>query len=159
MVPPMGATLRRATAADIPAVADLFRASREDALPYLPVLHTAEEVRRFFGALVEQGTVMVAVDIDDQPTAFSGTAPGWLEHLYVHPRHQGRGVGGALLAVAQSAHPAGLSLWAFQRNTRARRFYERRGFRAVRFTDGASNEERTPDVLYHWSGSERPAPG
>ena len=29
-----------------------------------------------------------------------------------------------------------------------RRFYEARGFRATRFTDGADNEERTPDVRY-----------
>ena len=30
-------------------------------------------------------------------------------------------------------------------HTRARRFYEARGFRAIRFTDGANNEERTPE--------------
>ena len=29
-----------------------------------------------------------------------------------------------------------------------RRFYEARGFRTTRFTDGADNEERTPDVRY-----------
>ncbi len=32
----------------------------------------------------------------------------------------------------------------------ARRFYEARGFRPVRFTDGADNEERWPDVRYRW---------
>ena len=39
---------------------------------------------------------------------------------------------------------------------RARRFYEARGFRAIRFTDGAGNEEKTPDVRYRW---ERAADG
>jgi putative acetyltransferase len=41
-----------------------------------------------------------------------------------------------------------------QANTRARRFYEARGFRAIRFTDGGDNEEKTLDVRYRW---ERPA--
>ena len=28
--------------------------------------------------------------------------------------------------------------------------YEARGFQAIRSTDGADNEERTPDVRYRW---------
>jgi hypothetical protein len=47
-----------------------------------------------------------------------------------------------------------LELWCFQANSRARRFYEARGFHAILFTDGAGNEERTPDVRYRW---ERPS--
>lgn len=43
-----------------------------------------------------------------------------------------------------------LNLWTFQRNRRARRFYELNGFAAVRETDGSSNEEKEPDVLYRW---------
>jgi hypothetical protein len=37
----------------------------------------------------------------------------------------------------------------------ARRFYEARGFRAIRFTDGADNEEGTPDVRYRWERTTR----
>ena len=47
---------------------------------------------------------------------------------------------------------APLQLWTFQRNLRARAFYEKLAFAPVRFTDGASNEEREPDVLYAWPG-------
>jgi hypothetical protein len=32
----------------------------------------------------------------------------------------------------------------------ARYFYDRRGFYAVRFTDGANNEEKMPDARYRW---------
>jgi len=46
---------------------------------------------------------------------------------------------------------AGLRLFAFQRNAPARRFYEARGFIAKEFTDGATNMEREPDVLYEWT--------
>jgi hypothetical protein len=44
-----------------------------------------------------------------------------------------------------------MRLYAFQRNTRARSFYERRGFVAVAFGDGSGNEEGEPDVLYQWT--------
>ena len=47
----------------------------------------------------------------------------------------------------------------FQRNTPARRFYERRGIRPVESTDGAENEERGPDVRYVWKPAETPAGG
>ena len=43
-----------------------------------------------------------------------------------------------------------MELWCFQANPPARHFYEARGFRAIRFTDGADNEEKTPDVRYRW---------
>ena len=50
-----------------------------------------------------------------------------------------------------------MRLWTFQRNQRARRFYERRGFRLVLLTDGADNEEKEPDALYEWRRPD-PAP-
>ncbi len=43
-----------------------------------------------------------------------------------------------------------LQLWTFQKNTSARRFYEARGFVVIEETDGSTNEEREPDVLYRW---------
>jgi hypothetical protein len=44
-----------------------------------------------------------------------------------------------------------LQLWTFQRNLRARGFYEARGFALVRQTDGSDNEEKEPDALYLWN--------
>ena len=73
-----------------------------------------------------------------------------LEHLYVEPSAQGRGIGARLLAHAKARRPDGLELWVFQRNEGARRFYERAGFVLVFTTDGADNEEREPDARYAW---------
>jgi ribosomal protein S18 acetylase RimI-like enzyme len=73
-----------------------------------------------------------------------------LEHLYVHPDHQGRGIGSALLERAKARMPGGFGLWVFQANIGARRFYERHGLRVVRLTDGEGNEEKTPDAQYEW---------
>jgi GNAT superfamily N-acetyltransferase len=73
-----------------------------------------------------------------------------LERLYVEPDEQNRGVGTALLDQAKALRPDGLSLWVFQKNEGARRFYERHGFRLVKLTDGAENMEQEPDALYAW---------
>ena len=75
---------------------------------------------------------------------------GWIDQLYVLPEVQGRGVGNELLQVAKRAFDC-LQLWTFQRNLRARRFYEARGFAFVEETDGARNEEKEPDARYLWT--------
>jgi GNAT superfamily N-acetyltransferase len=74
-----------------------------------------------------------------------------IDQFYVAPGDQRRRVGDAMLAHAKRLRPGGLRLWTFQRNTPARRFYERRGFVAMEFTDGATNMEREADVLYRWT--------
>jgi GNAT superfamily N-acetyltransferase len=74
--------------------------------------------------------------------------PGWLQHLYIDPAWMRRGLGDEFMALLRQRQPGAMELWAFQSNHRARRFYERHGFVAVEFTDGATNEERWPDVRY-----------
>jgi GNAT superfamily N-acetyltransferase len=61
------------------------------------------------------------------------TADAELYAIYVHPDHLGRGAGRALLAelltrCAAAGHGR-LLLWVLKENVRARRFYERAGFR------------------------------
>lgn len=139
-------TLRRAVPVDAPAIAALFRRVRRACLPYLPDLHTpAEDLAFFAGRVLPEQAVWVAED-EAGLLGFAAVTPGWLNHLYVEPAAHGGGVGSALLAAA--APEGEVRLWAFQRNARARRFYERRGFTVERLTDGADNEEREPDVLY-----------
>ena len=89
-------------------------------------------------------------DEDGRAVGFAALAGNTLEHLYVHPAEQGKGIGATLLARAKKQSPAGLRLWVFQRNERARRFYERHGFALARLTDGTANEEHEPDALYDW---------
>jgi ribosomal protein S18 acetylase RimI-like enzyme len=59
-----------------------------------------------------------------------------------------------MLSVAKRERPRGLRLWTFASNTPAQRFYERHGFVEMDRTDGQDNEERAPDILYTWRGTE-----
>ena len=141
--------LRQGVMADVAGVAALHRRSIKAAMPWLPELHSAEEDLTFFGNTVFPNQAVTLAEIDHQLIGFSAAADGWLHHLYVDPAHQGVGVGWTLLAHVLDCRTS-LQLWAFQRNHRARRFYERADFRVARMTDGSGNEEGEPDVLYVW---------
>ncbi len=142
--------LRPATHEDATAIATLFLASRRDALPYLPEVHPDAETYAWMEQVVlTQGAVWVA-EGEGRIVGFMAVVRNHLDHLYILPGYQRRGIGDRLLVKAQELSPDRLDLWAFQRNSPARAFYEARGFVAVEFGDGAGNEEGTPDVRYEW---------
>jgi GNAT superfamily N-acetyltransferase len=125
-------------------------------MPYLPNLHKEDEIRLWIRDILLSGHEVVVAEVGDRPAGFAALDGDELAHLYVHPGLQGRGIGDALLARVQELRPAGFRLWVFQRNTSARRFYERRGLHLVELTDGAGNDEREPDALYRWLPGELP---
>jgi GNAT superfamily N-acetyltransferase len=142
--------VRRAAAADAPAIADVYLDSFHGTYDF-PLAHTDEEVRGWVrDDMVATQETWIALD-EGRVVALMVVAPGHLEHLYVAPDRLGQGIGRQLLDLAKRRSPDGLSLWTFQVNDRARRFYERNGFVAAEFTDD-SNEEQQPDVRYQWTG-------
>ena len=144
----MTVSLRRATAEDAAAVAEVFLDSFHATYEF-PLAHTDDEVRGWIrDRLLPDHEVWVAVD-GGALVALLALAPGWLEQLYVAPNRLGEGIGASLMAIAKERQPNGLQLWTFQVNARARRFYESHGFVAVEET-ADSNQERQPDVRYEW---------
>lgn len=145
--------LRPATAADAAAVAAVYLASRKELVACAPLAHDDDDVRVWIaGTLLPAGGTWVA-EVDGHVVAMlslSHAADGvhWIDHLYVHPSHVARGIGGALLALALQRCGRPLRLYTFTANTGARRFYERHGFVAIAASDGSGNEERCPDLLY-----------
>ncbi len=146
----MEVVLRRARPSDASEVAEIFLAASAEAMPYLPELHTDDETRHWIADVVLRESDVIVAEIGGRMAGFAALDADLLGHLYVHPDLQRRGVGDALLARVKEMRPAGFRLWVFQRNTGARRFYERRGLRLLELTDGAGNEEREPDALYEW---------
>ena len=126
--------MKRLVLSDAEAVARVHRASFDQRLPWLAGLHTPDEDRAYFaGVVFDQSEVWGSFDGDDL-IGFISFRDNRIYHLYVLPACQGRGVGSALLALAQTRFSE-LELWTFQRNEAARRFYENRGFAAVERTD------------------------
>jgi putative acetyltransferase len=140
--------LRRAGRDESAAVAALFRLSRQAAPPHLPDLHTPDEDRAFFRDRVFAECSVWVASIAGSLAGFCAFRDGWVDHLYVAPEQQRRGIGTALLDQAKREQRE-LRLWTFQRNANARAFYEKHGFAVQRLT-GGENEEREPDVLYVW---------
>ena len=146
----MAFVVRPARPADADAVADVHLAARREAMPYLPEVSTESETRDWVREVVLVRDEAHVAEVDGRVVGFVALAGSLLEHLYVEPTAQGRGIGSALLALAKELRPAGFDLWVFQRNEQARAFYERRGLCLVELTDGAGNEEREPDARYEW---------
>ena len=144
--------IRKLALADMGTAAAVHRASFDHALPNLAGLHTPEEDRAFYRTQVFQACQIWGAEKQSKLVGIVAFREDWIDQLYVLPDAQGRGIGSDLLEIAQAAFPV-LNLWTFQRNARARRFYELNGFAALRGTDGSGNEEKEPDVIYRWKCS------
>lgn len=134
----------------MPAAARVHRASFDDALPSLAGRHTPEEDRWFFEERVFKTSEVWGAFSRGELVGIIAFRPDWIDQLYVLPQAQGDGVGTSLLRLAQDSFKR-LQLWTFQRNQRARRFYEARGFVCVEKTDGGRNDEKEPDALFRWT--------
>jgi GNAT superfamily N-acetyltransferase len=140
---------RQATLDDADGIAAVFSSSLR-LLTFLPVLHTVEEDRRFIENIILTECEVIVAEGDPGIVSFLALNGEEIRLLYSHPDFIGSGAGSLLLDAVKKSSVAALELWCFQANERARRFYEERGFRAVRFTDGQDNEEKVPDVRYRW---------
>ncbi len=134
---PREVSLRPATAGDASAVAEVLLSSRRAFQPYA-CLRTDEDIHGWVRS--------VLIPTGGATAREAGVS--WITQLFISPAHVDQSIGTLLLSHARATLPVPVRLWCFQRNVRARRFYERHGFQAIHFTDGRANEERLPDVLY-----------
>jgi GNAT superfamily N-acetyltransferase len=134
-------SIEPATHADVPAMADLlvmlfclesdFVPDVEKHRRGLSLILDNPYVGRIFVAR-QDGQVLGLVSLLLTISTAEGAAVCWLEDMVVHPDHQSRGIGSALLQHAvREAWRMGLrrvTLLADRLNERAMRFYQRRGF-------------------------------
>jgi GNAT superfamily N-acetyltransferase len=123
--------VRRAAPGDAAAIVEIRRAAWLEAYsPFLSVTfprEPADEAQVWRDTLGEH-----AVWVTGAPDGFASVDGCELTTLYVHPRSWGAGLGGALHDVAvahlRSHGCRSATLWVFEANARARRFYEARGW-------------------------------
>ena len=147
--------LRPATVDDFPVIAELHLAARRgagDAFP--PPAHPEAETRAWVAGWDVAAYDVWVAERGAEPAGYARWTPTWLDDLYVHPDHQGHGVGTALFELVASTRPDGFCLWVFESNTPARAFYRRHGCLELERADGSANEERAPDIRVAWPGAD-----
>lgn len=116
---------------------------------WMPKLHSRAETIAFCGRMIDLEWMTVA-ETENGVIGFLALNGTEIHSLYLSPDARGRGAGRQLLEYAKSRQSE-LSLFAFQANHSARRFYERNGFVEVARSDGADNDENLPDIKYVWN--------
>lgn len=119
-----------------------------DETDWMPRIHTRAEDVSFTADMIDRGWVTVA-ELDARVVGFSAREGAMIHALYVDAQARNQGCGASLLQAIQQEQDH-LTLWTFQANTGAQRFYERHGFAEAERTDGARNDERLPDIRYVW---------
>lgn len=122
-----------------------------DSTPWLPRVHAPGEVAWTFREGVFRSHDVTVAEVGREVTGFLALDPGAgvVTALYVDARGRGRGIGASLLRRAKAGRKR-LSLWTFEANTDARRFYARQGFHEGRRS--IANPEGLPDIELVWTG-------
>jgi len=111
--------------------------------------HTLADARKFVRTRVLPACEVHVATRSDQLVGLLVLEAPWIRQFAVFPEWQRQGVGSVLLGRARERSPRELRLFTFQRNDKARAFYEKHGFTAVAF--GVSPApELEPDVEYRW---------
>lgn len=128
-MPSASYTLRPATAADRPAMADLWVASWVKTLPEIDFEARRPWLETHLDTLSAAGALCWVAASEDAVAGFVVIDPrtGYLDQIAVSPAFWGRGAAEALMAQAKSLSPALVALDVNQENPRALRFYEKMG--------------------------------
>jgi len=143
--------IRRADTRDAPAVAELWLQSYRAALPTVRLVHTDDQVRSWIRGVVIERQETWVICVGDEIAGMMALNGDHIDQFYLAPSRRGQGLGDLLIAHAKTLRPEGLSLWTFQVNEAAVRFYARHQFRETARTDGLQNEEQEPDIRMEWT--------
>ena len=145
------------------ALVTMWRRSFQQALA-LPNHHPlAEVLQQMDGHLGNANPQHITLAMDTENSTIAGFMEqdkDMLINLYIHTDYQGQGLGRHLLNRAKQTCSGTLSLYTFELNKKAQRFYEKHGFRVVQrgsadpeYNPWASDPAQLRDILYRWQKS------
>ena len=123
------------SAADFDALADLRVSAMRESLERVGRFDPVRARERLRGSFSPEHTRFIA--LEGAKVGFYAARPSaeglHLDHLYIHPSHQSRGIGGtALEAICKEADVRKVSvLVGALKESASNRFYQRHGFQAV----------------------------
>jgi len=137
--------------ADEDEVVRVWHRSGSAAYTYLPTWKefTLEKAQFVFHNIIREKCAIWVGTQDEQIVAYLAMNGSYIDRLYVDPREWGKGWGSRFVLLAKQISPGGLELHTHQANHAARSFYERHGFKAIKFGISPSPESM-PDIEYHW---------
>lgn len=125
----------------------MWRESKEQAIGQKE-MHSFDNHVYFLNHLLpEQYQIDVAM-IDEIVVGMMAYNESEISQLYIHLNYQGLGIGQTLLDRAKAQSSGKLTLYTFEVNEKAQRFYEKHGFKVI--GRGHENEENLQDILYEW---------
>jgi ribosomal protein S18 acetylase RimI-like enzyme len=121
-----------------------------DTTDWMPRMHSPEDVvKHYQSEVATKRQTIVAVDGARVRGFVTMTPDKFITALYVEQASRGRGIGGLLLEKAKRELSPEVSLYVFQDNVGAQKFYARHGFVEINRTSG-DNDENLPDILMEW---------
>ena len=125
----------------------MWRDSKEQAIGQKEIHSFENHVYFLNNLLPEQFQINLAL-IDDRVVGMIASNETEISQLYIHIDYQGMGIGQTLLEKVKAKSSGRLTLYTFEVNKKAQRFYEKNGFNII--GRGHENEENLPDIQYEW---------
>ena len=125
----------------------MWRDSKEHAIG-LKEIHSFESHMYFLNHILPKQFQVDIVLKDEKVVGMIAYNEKEINQLYIHKDYQGMGIGQTLLDKVKAQSCGRLTLYTFEVNKNAQRFYEKNGFEII--GRGHENEEKLPDIQYEW---------
>ncbi|WP_066309545.1 GNAT family N-acetyltransferase [Bacillus sp. FJAT-29814] len=126
---------------------EMWRDSKERAIGQKEN-HSFENHLNYLNNILPQQYQIDLALIDDNVVGMIAYNEREISQLYIHTGYQGMGIGQTLLDKVKEQSSGRLTLYTFEVNENAQRFYEKNGFKII--GRGHENEENLPDIQYEW---------
>lgn len=126
---------------------NMWRDSKEQAIGQKEVHDFESHVYFLNNILSEEFDIDLAL-IEEEVVGMIAYNVSEISQLYIHLEYQGIGIGQTLLNKAKAQSSGKLTLYTFEVNENAQRFYEKHGFEII--GRGHENEENLLDIKYEW---------
>ncbi len=126
---------------------EMWRESKERAIGQKEIHNFENHIYFLNHILSEQYRIDLAL-IDDKVIGMIAYNETEISQFYIHVDYQGIGIGQTLLEKVKEQSSGRITLYTFEVNKNAQRFYEKNGFKVI--SRGHENEENLPDIQYEW---------